>query len=194
MKRYIAYGYVLLLCLFAACGTSSDRNEPFSSPLPPTGEEPIGTASLKSPRFTSKEGDFQFTLFSKRDIYPANEEPEIYAELKYIGEKDRIAIIHSDSLIAFSLHELTRGVKLDMLIREIAAMDILEKNKPILKKFDFKKEFMHALDETSERFFAEIQKHGLPPGDYIIYSHALFSVKDDKEYHLKGEIRFQIKK
>lgn len=194
MKRIIANTYVLILCLLAACATSSDNDGQLSSTHSTIKEEPIEPGQqIHSPHFTIKEGDFQFTLFSKKETYDANEEPEIYAELTYIGDNDRIDIGHGDPLIAFSLHEVTRNVQLNMSIREIFIMETLDKNKPVQKKFDFKNMLMSANDKTSEKFFDQIQRHGLPPGDYIITSHALFFVKDDKDYNLKGEIRFQIK-
>lgn len=65
-----------------------------------------------------KTGDFPFTLFSKRKTDEPNEEPEMNAELKDIGDKERVDITHSNPLLIFSLHELIRYVKLDRFIRE----------------------------------------------------------------------------
>lgn len=196
MKRYIPYLSMIVLFLIAACGSSSSKQSDYPSPnLTPIAKEPIVNEPFElSPRFTLKEGDFNFTLFSRQEMYEANEEPEIFAELTYAGKKEMIEIVHSDPLIAFSLHELTRNVKLDMVLREIAITNTLTQNEPVLIKFDIKNSPMYANDETSRQFYDEAKQNGLPPGDYVIKSRAQFFVKDDQDYNLEAVIQFSIKK
>jgi hypothetical protein len=146
------------------------------------------------------DGDFVYRLVTEKQQYDENGPIKIYAELEYVGDKERVEIFHAASPFSFSMIEKTRNYTIDYLMNEPLLSTTLPKGKP------FREEYTggvgaYSMEEDKEYvdFIKRIIEKKFPSRDYVVNGVASFFVtsdvetKQEKSYALKAQIEFEVK-
>lgn len=150
----------LLVILLSACNnleTDQSRNENDNQGISET-EKVISETDV---------GDFVLRLVSEKMIYKPGEEVYVKGKLKYIGEKNRIEITHSESPFFFGIIEINRGVEIPYSIDDIEKTTILEKNQWYEETYEKKLTFGES-SEHLDFFRVFVDEDGFPEGEYEI--------------------------
>lgn len=141
------------------------------------------------------EKEFIYRLITEKENYSEGSSPKVYAEIEYVGDKEKIQIFHSASPFSFLVTEKTRNFKIDYPITEEGRTTTLYKGEP------FRKEYKggagsYSFDEDEEYllFFEQISKGKFPIGQYQIQGSASFRINsyEGENYYLTEQIEFNV--
>lgn len=142
---------------------------------------------------------FTFRLVSEKEQYKEGEEVNLYGEILYNGDKEKVIIHHSSSPIFFNLREEIRGYEIGYAVQDIGTSTTLNRlGKPGGAKYDKSSVLNSPYDNTSEdylKFMEEFLKgDGFPPGYYTVKGTTDFSAEgsEQERYNLEATIDFKV--
>lgn len=180
IKLFSLLFFIIFLTL-AGCNTIEDRSS----------QEQVIEGMKKEVR--NKE--FIYRLVSEKGEYREGSSPKVYAELEYVGDKEKIQIFHSASPFSFLVTEVTRNFEIEYPLTEEGKTTTLYKGEP------FRKEYKggagsYSFDDGEEylQFFEQISKGKFPIGQYQIQGLASFSINsyEGEMYYLTEQIEFDV--
>lgn len=187
-----------IFTLLAGCGgqingSSSDQMNAEAA------EKNSGSKDSKAPeKVTSevKKGDFILRFVSEKKIYQPEEKLQIYAMLKYVGEKPEIKIYHGMSPIVFTkVVEKNRGITIQGAQLLPLKSTTLQKGKWYKKGYaksgGFSENTPHA--DFIKKF---LNGEGFPEGNYDVTAAAQFFIKkggQEKDFRFSTKINVQVK-
>ncbi|MEQ6390709.1 hypothetical protein RZN22_15560 [Bacillaceae bacterium S4-13-58] len=199
--RKIGMLFLGIVLLLAACGTSGNTNSDGISANGTNGDfnnaaditDIVAEYEVQQTSDEVTEGDFIFHLVSEKDEYKEGEEVEMYGEIEYIGEKDKIDIFHSSSAIFFHLKEEVRGYDIGYAVEDIGLTTTLKKGEPYRE--DFQKSGGYSENQDPKDYVDFMKKlfdmEGLPVGYYTVKGQTDFYVKGESEDELGEKIQLQ---
>lgn len=81
------------------------------------------------------EGEFVYRLVTEKAEYDENEPIKIYAELEYIGDKEKIEILHAASPFYFPMVETTRNYEIDYSMEQPALGTVILRGEPLRTEY-----------------------------------------------------------
>lgn len=142
-----------------------------------------------------REKEFIYRLVTEKNDYSEGSSPEVYAELEYVGDKEKIQIFHSTSPFSFFVTEVTRDFKIDYPIADEGIITTLYKGVPFREKYKGGAgSYSFDDDEEYLLFFEQISKGEFPIGQYQIQGSVNFSIStyEGEKYYLTEQIEFTI--
>lgn len=194
MKKFMMTVGLLSLMFTLLIGC---RSQPDGSQKNQTTEKVSGF-SKESEKVTSKaqKGDFVLKFVSEKKVYQPEEKLQIYAMLKYVGEKPKIKVYHGMSPIAFTqVVEKNRGIT-------IRGAQLLPLKSTTLQKGEwYKQPYSKSGGYGSNTPHADFIKkflkgEGFPEGNYDITAAAGFFIKKggvEKNFNFSTKINVKVK-
>lgn len=189
MSRYPVIIFLLLTIFLVSCN---------SFPSVDSGE--LEKIEVSQTSTEVSQGDFIYRLISEKAEYSKSEEPEIYAELEYIGEQDEVTISHSSSPFFFPVEETMRGYSIEYVMGDIGRSTTFERGEPYRE--EYVKTGGYSPDQASDEYVAFMEnflhKKGFPPGYYHMNGYADFAIRQGedrqewKNYKIKARIDFKV--
>ncbi|WP_026688850.1 hypothetical protein [Alteribacter aurantiacus] len=165
MKTTFGVGVFLgALLLFSACAE---------------GEETEAVEAAKPLVSETEAGDFLLRLVSDQPIYKTAEEVKLTAKLKYIGEKERITLNHSQSPFHYQIEEVTRGIEVPFGRERIQLTTELERDHWYEESFTKPAISLLSEDKDYKFYKSFVESEGFPPGEYEIELNSDFEVLTD---------------
>lgn len=150
IKLYSLLFFIIFLTL-AGCNTIEDKS--------------LQEQEIQGMKKEVMKKEFISRLVTEKDDYREGSSPKVYAELEYVGDKEKIQIFHSASPFSFLVTEVTRNFKIDYPMTEEGRTTTLYKGEP------FRKEYKggagsYSFDDDEEYllFFEQISKGKFPIG------------------------------
>lgn len=193
MKKIYAMA-IVILCLMTGCTSNenlTDLNKDTSKNLDSSKAESIIAEVI--------EGDFIYRLVSETDVYASGEEVYVYAELEYIGDKNKITISHAASPFLFPMRENTRDYEIFYVMNEPLLRTTIEKGKPLREVYGKSGGYSEKDEAEYIEFIDTFIKEGFPEGHYTVNGIADFFVADDKgenkiDYRLEATVDFIVER
>lgn len=143
------------------------------------------------------EGDFIYRLVSEKGEYVEKEPVKLYAELEYIGDKEKIEISHATSPFYFPMIEKTRNYQVDYIMTEPLIHTTLIKGEPIRKEYSPGGGYGSQDAKEYIEFMKHIMNSEFPIGHYVVNGSAHFNVADvetggEKKYSIDTKIEFKV--
>lgn len=143
------------------------------------------------------EGDFVYRLVSEREEYVENGPVKLYAELEYIGDKEKIEISHAASPFYFPMVEKTRNYQIDYGMNEPLLHTTLIKGEPLREEYLSVGGYGSQDDKEYIDFMKHIMNSEFPIGHYVVNGVAHFFVADvetveEKKYRIDSQIEFKV--
>ena len=159
---------------------------------------PSNTENLETKAEVTEE-DFVYRLVTEKAEYGENEPIKIYAELEYIGDKEKIEISHAASPFLFSMIETTRNYDIEYLMNHPLISTVILKGKPLREEYTGGAGSYDPQDDKDYvEFMKKIMKKEYPSGHYIVNGVASFSVigneetGQEKRYNIKAQVGFNV--
>lgn len=143
------------------------------------------------------EEDFIYRLVSEKEEYVEKEPIKLYAELEYIGDKEKIEISHATSPFYFPMIEKTRNYQIDYGMTEPLIHTTLIKGEPIRKEYLPGGGYGSQDSKEYIDFMKQIMNSEFPIGHYVVNGSAHFNVADvengeEKKYRIGTKIEFKV--
>lgn len=202
MKRYFLFLLLFMIIFQVGCGSSdSTDSDEATTHLTDSDEraahsidsEELEAYEVKQKFVESEQEDFIFRLVSEKEEYAQGEKVNLYAEIIYTGEEEKIEIGHAAKAVYFSLHEQVRGFEISSNVQEIGVQTELFSRKPYRESY--KKDSIFYMGDESEEYIEFIEdfkeREDFPPGYYVVQATTDFH--DGKENRkIKAEIDFKV--
>ncbi|WP_096188070.1 hypothetical protein [Evansella halocellulosilytica] len=171
----------MILFLAVACGTEDELDEVH-------GSEPVISET--------EAGDFILRLVSTQEVYDSDEEIDLTAKLKYIGDQDEITITHAMSPFWFEIVETTRGVEIPHAMEMPQLETTLERDKWYEELYEKNGGYIEE-DEDSEFIAAFLEGNAFPSGEYEIELRTDFNTvengEDEEQHNYTTSLMIQVK-
>ena len=143
------------------------------------------------------DGDFIYRLVSEKEEYVENGPVKLYAELVYIGDKEKIEISHAASPFYFPMVEKTRNFQIDYVMSEPLLHTTLIKGEPYREIYSSGGGYGSQDDKEYVDFMKKIMNSEFPIGHYVVNGGANFFVADvetreEKKYRSDSQIEFKV--
>jgi hypothetical protein len=144
------------------------------------------------------EGDFIYRLVSEKAEYEADGPIDVYAELEYIGDKDKVEIYHAVSPFFFPMYEHTRDYEIRYGLPLPKRSTTLVKGEPLKEKFEVNAGYSLApYDHDFATFAIALNKGQFPKGEYQINGYASFSIENpddtEQQFMINGDIGLKVR-
>ncbi|KGX83820.1 hypothetical protein [Pontibacillus marinus] len=144
-----------------------------------------------------KKGDFIYRLVTEKKVYQNNDSINLYAELEYVGDKDKIKIYHGATPIYFPMSEKTRGYQIPYNTTDPLRTTILKKGEPLIKEYGGSGSYSQEDKEAYIDFMKSVMDHTLPKGYYVVDGYVDFYVieenEEEKDYRINAQVDFKVK-
>lgn len=192
-----------MIIFLVGCGTSdsTDSDEPTTIHSTDSNERAaysidsneLAAYEVKQKFVESKQDDFIFRLVSEKEEYDQGEKVNLFGEIIYTGEEEKIEIAHSAKAVNFNLHEQVRGFEITSTVQEIGVQRELFSRKPYRESYN--KDSIFYMGDESEEYIGFIEdfknRDDFPPGYYVVQATTDFH--DGKENRkIKAEIDFKV--
>ncbi|MDX1806422.1 MAG: hypothetical protein R3267_05320 [Paenisporosarcina sp.] len=143
------------------------------------------------------EGDFIYRLVSEKEEYVENGPVKLYAELEYIGEKEKIEISHAASPFYFLVVEKNRNYQIDYGMNEPLLHTTLIKGVPLREEYSPSGGYSSQDDKEYIDFMKHIMNNEFPLGHYVVNGGTHFFVagvdtEEEKKFRIDSEIAFKV--
>lgn len=189
MRKLILITILILSLVVAGCASNSGV-EKGGSPLD-NNEASIIAEETKD--------DFIYRLVSESGEYPDGEAVKMYAELEYIGDKNKVTIYHASSPFYYNMTEKTREFEIQSVMPMPLLNTTLKKNQPFRE--EYKRSGGYSLDDDEEyaNFMKKFLEDGFPKGHYVVDGNANFYVETtldgevkQTDYRISAQIEFKV--
>lgn len=176
--------FVGILLFLSACTVKSDK------------EEVIDDGGTIEGENTQK--DFVYRLVSEKSVYKEGEKIQMYGELEYIGEKDKVQIAHAASPFYFNMTEKKTGYVLDYPMNEPLIVTNMTKGVPIKEDYSGAGGYSESDTEEYKKFMKRVMKGDLPKGQYEVTGvadfdlYTNFELSEVEKYQLESTIIFEV--
>ncbi|MED4534259.1 hypothetical protein ABET51_10720 [Metabacillus fastidiosus] len=183
MKKYGSYFFIFTAFIIVLTGCNWKKNS----------QENLHTKQEVT------EGDFIYRLISEKGEYAENRPVKLYAELEYIGDKEKVEIFHAASPFSFPMLEKTRGYEINYNMDVPLLSTTLVKSEPLRKEYSRSGGYGSEDEEDYVDFMNHIMNNEFPTGHYIVNGSANFflvtneETKEEKKYNMKAQIEFKVK-
>lgn len=142
------------------------------------------------------EGDFIYRLVTEKAVYGESEPVKIFAELEYIGDKEKIEIYHAYTPFYFPMIEKTRNYEIDYFMNQPLVSTELLKGQPLREEFKGSGGYSEGDKKEYKAFMQQIMNGQFPEGQYVVKGFADFYVIDidgtEKKYKINAQIDFSV--
>ena len=141
------------------------------------------------------EVDLIYRLVTEKAAYSDTEPIQQYAELEYIGDKEKITIWHADSPFYFPMTETTRNYEIDSFKPLPLISTEMIKGEPLREEYKGRGGYSSEDKKEYIEFMEQIMDHKFPEGHYIVEGFADFWVQengDKKDYWITAKIEFSV--
>lgn len=187
-KKSLIISFMFLSIILTGCQQTNDKKGVQEA----TEIDKLGTQDEVT------EGDFIYRLVTEKAKYSENEPINVYAELEYIGDKEKIIISHADSPFYFPMTETTRDYEISYNMNEPLRSTEMIKGEPLRQEYRGSGGYGSEDEKEFKEFMQQIMNQQFPEGNYVVKGFADFFVTENddieqkQDYKIEAQIEFSV--